>query len=170
MIRHSVSPATHCVLPSVPRLQAGTFYRTADFLNAAAVTAHSGISALLPGAQIDDFVFDPCGYSMNALRASTFSTIHVTPEDSCSYASFELSGPDLAGMHASDVVAKVGPSTLPQPSACPLQPAYQGTAGVAVHHPLKHDVEPSHIPSCDGFPASAHAFHASLESDIGTRW
>ena len=88
-------------------LQAGPFHRSEDFLTASAVTAHSGIRALLPGADIDDFVFDPCGYSMNALRGPICSTIHVTPEQSCSYASFELSGPSLAGHHACDIVAKV---------------------------------------------------------------
>jgi len=38
---------------------------------------------------IQDVQFAPCGYSVNALRGLEYSTIHVTPELECSYASFE---------------------------------------------------------------------------------
>lgn len=49
-----------------------------------------GIHDLLPGAQIDEFIFDPYGYSMNAIRSDgAYATIHVTPQQGCSYASFE---------------------------------------------------------------------------------
>ena len=34
-----------------------------------------------PAAEIDDYVFEPCGYSMNGVEQGTFSTIHITPED-----------------------------------------------------------------------------------------
>ena len=44
---------------------------------------------LLPGAKVHDFLFDPCGYSLNGLLFDAYVTIHVTPEDSFSYASFE---------------------------------------------------------------------------------
>ncbi|XP_020590946.1 S-adenosylmethionine decarboxylase proenzyme 4 [Phalaenopsis equestris] len=42
-----------------------------------------------PRAFICDFAFDPCGYSMNGLHAERYSTIHVTPEEGYSYASYE---------------------------------------------------------------------------------
>jgi len=48
-----------------------------------------GIAELIPGQDTDEFNFTPCGYSMNGLRDSVYSTIHVTPEPQCSYASFE---------------------------------------------------------------------------------
>ncbi|KAJ6430963.1 hypothetical protein OIU84_018468 [Salix udensis] len=45
-----------------------------------------------PRAMICDFAFDPCGYSMNGIHNDRYSTIHVTPEDGFSYASFECVG------------------------------------------------------------------------------
>jgi len=56
---------------------------------AADVSRASGISTLLPGSIIQDYVFDPCGYSMNGLLFDAYWTIHITPESHCSYASFE---------------------------------------------------------------------------------
>lgn len=53
------------------------------------MTTRSGIAALVPGAVIDDCAFEPCGYSMNAILFDSYTTVHVTPESSCSYASFE---------------------------------------------------------------------------------
>jgi hypothetical protein len=38
---------------------------------------------------VDDFLFDPCGYSANALNDRFYYNIHVTPQEHCSYASFE---------------------------------------------------------------------------------
>lgn len=53
------------------------------------IEEQSGIDKLLPGSEIDSFEFDPCGYSMNGLLGKTYWTIHITPEDSCSFVSFE---------------------------------------------------------------------------------
>ncbi|CAG2163532.1 unnamed protein product [Oppiella nova] len=60
-------------------------------------TQKSGIDKLLPGMTIDDFLFDPCGYSMNGLiKGGYYVTIHITPEPHCSYVSFETNCPHTA--------------------------------------------------------------------------
>ena len=38
---------------------------------------------------LDDFVFDPFGYSVNGIRGKEYFTIHVTPQASSSYVSIE---------------------------------------------------------------------------------
>ncbi|KAI0510447.1 hypothetical protein KFK09_011049 [Dendrobium nobile] len=54
------------------------------------MTRRAGIAdAAGPRAFICEFAFDPCGYSMNGLHADRYSTIHVTPEEGYSYASYE---------------------------------------------------------------------------------
>ncbi|XP_050077891.1 S-adenosylmethionine decarboxylase proenzyme isoform X1 [Anopheles maculipalpis] len=60
-------------------------------------TQKSGIDRLLPGMVIDDYLFDPCGYSMNGIakncgkkyKEGCYMTIHITPEREFSYVSFE---------------------------------------------------------------------------------
>lgn len=47
----------------------------------------------IPGLHTDSFQFDPCGWSQNGLLESVYTTIHVTPEAECSYASFETNLP-----------------------------------------------------------------------------
>lgn len=54
-----------------------------------AQTTSAGIDALCPGYDIDPRAFEPCGYSMNAILFRSYSTMHITPEESSSYASFE---------------------------------------------------------------------------------
>ncbi|XVE81991.1 hypothetical protein DITRI_Ditri15bG0111200 [Diplodiscus trichospermus] len=72
------------------------FKKTGDSKNGDAagneMTELTGIDNINPGAIICDFAFDPCGYSMNGIDGDRYSTIHVTPEDDYSYASFECVG------------------------------------------------------------------------------
>lgn len=55
----------------------------------ATMAASLGIEALLPGFATSEHVFKPVGYSLNALNGSEYYTVHVTPEDTGSYVSFE---------------------------------------------------------------------------------
>lgn len=61
----------------------------------------SGIDKIFPNAILDAYLFDPCGYSVNAiLPKGHYFTIHITPEPNCSYVSFETNAeshdyPDL---------------------------------------------------------------------------
>ncbi|KAI9218529.1 S-adenosylmethionine decarboxylase [Blastocladiella britannica] len=58
-----------------------------------AVEAATGLDQLLPGCVSDSFLFHPCGWSQNALLGEHYGTFHVTPEEACSYASFETNVP-----------------------------------------------------------------------------
>lgn len=88
-------------------MQASQFVRTPEFISAKHATEASGISSLLNGSKIDDYVFEPCGYSMNGVEGSAFSTIHITPEEAFSYASLELSGYPRSDIEPSRIVAQV---------------------------------------------------------------
>jgi len=67
----------------------------AGFATATDSTEKSGIADFFPGAQLDAFLFDPCGYSLNGIVGASeqgpggYFTIHITPQKSCSYVSFE---------------------------------------------------------------------------------
>jgi len=47
------------------------------------------LDRVFTGFDIDEYVFQPVGYSLNALRNEIYYTIHVTPETLGSYVSFE---------------------------------------------------------------------------------
>jgi len=51
------------------------------------------IDQIYPSAQSDSFLFSPCGFSLNGLVDSNYFTIHVTPQEEFSYASFESNVP-----------------------------------------------------------------------------
>jgi hypothetical protein len=71
------------------------------------VTTETGIRSLVPSADIDDYVFEPCGYSMNGIAGGGFITIHITPEDGFSYASVEVSGFDPTAYDPADMVSRI---------------------------------------------------------------
>lgn len=54
----------------------------------------SGISEIVSG-EIDDYVFEPMGYSLNAIDKNRYFTIHITPENLGSYISFETNAFDI---------------------------------------------------------------------------
>lgn len=74
--------------------KASVFFKKSPHSSAKEMTVTAGIPNILPGFEICDFEFDPCGYSMNAIKGSALSTIHVTPEEGFSYGSYEVMGID----------------------------------------------------------------------------
>nr|CAI5846823.1 unnamed protein product [Callosobruchus analis] len=65
-----------------------------ECLNATEATKKSGIDKIIPNMMIDDFLFEPCGYSMNGVtKNGCYMTIHITPEPDFSYVSFETNIP-----------------------------------------------------------------------------
>ncbi|XP_052865984.1 S-adenosylmethionine decarboxylase proenzyme isoform X2 [Anopheles cruzii] len=68
-------------------------------------TQKSGIHRLIPGMVIDDYLFDPCGYSMNGIsKNGCYMTIHITPEPEFSYVSFES---NLASTAYAELISRV---------------------------------------------------------------
>lgn len=62
---------------------------TTPNLSAQEIREFLAIDELLDGFIIDDFVFQPFGYSLNAIKGNEYLTIHVTPQEGSSYVSFE---------------------------------------------------------------------------------
>ena len=96
-----------------------------------------GLAKLL-GKQdrVDDYVFDPCGYSMNAIRDERLVTIHITPEEGFSYASVEVSnlGPKDtldASEFVGHVAALFGPQRVYVAATGDFLPAQYGGFGLA---------------------------------------
>lgn len=82
-----------CMTQLCPERAALFMFGDGELPPAASVSAVTGITALFPPETIiDDFLFSPCGYSMNGLLGPSLASIHVTPEARCSYASVEVSG------------------------------------------------------------------------------
>lgn len=50
--------------------------------------------SLFPNFAVDEFWFEPFGYSMNAVLDGCYGTIHVTPEKDQNYISFEMNNVD----------------------------------------------------------------------------
>ncbi|XP_048632163.1 S-adenosylmethionine decarboxylase proenzyme 3 [Brassica napus] len=87
--------------------KASVFYKNETGGENGSMTDNSGIRKILPKSQICDFEFEPCGYSMNSIEGDAISTIHVTPEDGFSYASFEAVGYDFSTLDLSQLVTRV---------------------------------------------------------------
>lgn len=98
---------------------------------AVAMSRAAGIAALVPHATIDDWAFEPCGYSMNALSGAFYYTVHVTPEPAFSYASFETNDPAYAAPEALAAILRAF-----NPTTCTVTLTARGGAGKqAVHAP-----------------------------------
>ncbi|WP_422136102.1 adenosylmethionine decarboxylase [Endozoicomonas sp. ALD040] len=47
------------------------------------------LEEILPGFDLSDWLFEPFGYSLNAIRGDRYATFHITPQEDSSYVSFE---------------------------------------------------------------------------------
>ncbi|KAI3794041.1 hypothetical protein L1987_36666 [Smallanthus sonchifolius] len=93
-------------MTGLSKKNASVFFKS-ESSSAAVMTEDSGIRKILPESEICDFEFDPCGYSMNSIERDAISTIHVTPEDGFSYASFEAVGYDFKSMDLTLLLERV---------------------------------------------------------------
>ncbi len=77
--------------------------------------AQSGVQNILPNYQVDDFIFEPQGYSLNAIRDEYYYTIHVTPQKLGSFVSFETNA-SLSEKEITETLGKLadifGPNSL----------------------------------------------------------
>jgi len=75
------------IMSQLDRNSMKNFYR--NVASDGNVSERTGITDIIPGSDINDELFDPCGYSMNGLLGRYYSTIHITPEPAFSYVSYE---------------------------------------------------------------------------------
>ncbi|KAL3700214.1 hypothetical protein R1sor_018236 [Riccia sorocarpa] len=94
-------------MTKLDQVKATQFFNADGTKSGADMTEAAGINNLLPNSKICDFSFEPCGYSMNSIEGAAHSTIHVTPEDGFSFASFETMGYSGGDVDLQDLVEKV---------------------------------------------------------------
>ncbi|KAK6157736.1 hypothetical protein DH2020_011984 [Rehmannia glutinosa] len=93
-------------MTELDREKASVFYKQ-ESSSANLMTKNAGIRNILPESEICDYEFEPCGYSMNSIEGAAISTIHVTPEDGFSYASFEAAGYNLKHVNLGMLIERV---------------------------------------------------------------
>ncbi len=64
-------------------------FLTREDLNREEIREFFQFEKILPGFQLDDFVFKPYGYSLNGIRGEDYFTVHITPQETSPYVSFE---------------------------------------------------------------------------------
>jgi S-adenosylmethionine decarboxylase len=69
--------------------KAARFFTTDKYQNTNDVRSDTKIDQVFPDFQVDDYLFDPVGYSLNAIKDEAYYTFHVTPQKNTSYVSFE---------------------------------------------------------------------------------
>lgn len=87
--RPSIDATLEVIMTKLDAAKMQQFFNVDGDKTSKQVTKDSGIEDLMPGSVIDDFLFSPMGYSCNGLVDSSYWTIHITPQDHCSYVSFE---------------------------------------------------------------------------------
>jgi len=96
------------------------------------------LDLILPGFTIDDFVFRPYGYSLNAIKEDCYLTIHITPQEVSPYVSFETDT-DIRE-HVPTLLEIFGPVAY---DFIEFQPTHDGNCGKEIppSYQLKSQVE-----------------------------
>ena len=97
-------PTLEVLMHAIDQDVAGQF-ATANAPEGTSLAVSSGITAILPGFTTSEHVFDPAGYSLNALKGEEYYAFHVTPQEAGSYVSFETNY-DFRG-HLSGLVGSI---------------------------------------------------------------
>jgi len=106
-----------------------------------------GIADLFPASLtiLDAYAFEPCGYSSNALirhgSGEGYYTIHVTPEEGWSYASFECNVPVSTTAHESQEESMPDLQTLIQRVVKIFQPGHLTVTLFTTASPQKSSAE-----------------------------
>mmetsp|Transcript_33607 Transcript_33607/g.53897 ORF Transcript_33607/g.53897 Transcript_33607/m.53897 type:complete len:992 (+) Transcript_33607:533-3508(+) len=127
------------------------------FVSSRQTTQDSGIAALFPTMDIDDYVFEPCGYSMNGLAGSEYSTIHITPENGFSYCSVE---------HSNVPVSVADPEAFVRRVASTFKPGKFSLA-VSTDAALTHAADIRRVPTLPGY-RRVQASHQEVDANGGT--
>ena len=126
------------------------------FVSSRQTTVDSGIAEMFPTMEIDDYAFEPCGYSMNGLSGSEYSTIHITPEDGFSYCSVE---------HSNIPVSVADPDAYVRKCVATFKPGKFSFA-VSTDATLSEASEIRRIPSLPGY-RRVQASHQEVDANGG---
>lgn len=94
--------------------------------------------------RLHDLQFEPCGYSVNAIRGEEYQTMHITPEDHCSFASYETNSRPA---NYADRVQRVLGVFRPQRFTVIVFLDPESAVGKAYHSGLGIGVEPEYYPA-----------------------
>ena len=132
------------------------FVRDQSFVSSRATTEASGIAGVFPNMDVDDYVFEPCGYSMNGLCGDEYSTIHITPEAGFSYCSVE---------HSNVPVSVADPEAYARKVAKTFNPGRFSLA-VSTDAPLAAAADIRRVPSLPGY-RRVQASHQEIDASGG---
>ncbi|MBI3288482.1 MAG: adenosylmethionine decarboxylase [Elusimicrobia bacterium] len=125
ILMHGIDPQAARVFMSGPQ-------RRKEFIK-----EKSGVWSLIPGFEIDDHLFEPMGYSLNAIRGAKYYTVHVTPQKIGSYVSFET---NCVMGDANETVTRVLELFKPQSCDVLLFQPQSGRKKVRCYYPIKRAV------------------------------